>query len=55
MVLEYPFNELVKQIRGYQLMDVGAWKVICERLVKKVSNTSKKAVKTYNNVSNQAI
>lgn len=36
MVLEYPLNELMKQVGGYQFMNICARKVVGERLVKKL-------------------
>lgn len=32
MILEYPFYNLVKEVRGEQFIDVSTWEVVCERL-----------------------
>ena len=36
MILEGPLYELVKDVRGQEFINVGSWKVICERLNKKI-------------------
>ena len=37
MILEGPLYELVKDVQGQEFINVGSWKVICERLSKKLS------------------
>jgi hypothetical protein len=32
MIFECPLDDLVEKIGRQQLMDVGIWKVVCERL-----------------------
>lgn len=32
MVLEGPFDDLVKEVRRYKLVNVGSWKIVCEWL-----------------------
>ena len=37
MILEGPLYELVKDVQGQEFINFGSWKVICERLSKKLS------------------